>query len=87
MSEFGAVRIPGMGPEDKVDISKLPENIMSSIPGLDSGIFKDKNKPQKKVSDLNLFPYAGFHPAKKPWHVFSFEGFKKLLDQASKNFD
>lgn len=46
-----------MGPEDKVDISKLPENIMSSIPGLDSGIFKDKNKPQKKVclKNMNLF--------------------------------
>ncbi|XP_065225352.1 uncharacterized protein Wdr33 isoform X2 [Planococcus citri] len=50
--ESGTIRIPGMGPEDKVDISKLPENIMSSIPGLDSGIFKDKNKTQKKV------PYA-----------------------------
>lgn len=44
-----------MGPEDKVDISKLPENIMSSIPGLDSNISKDKNKPQKKVNDWCFF--------------------------------
>lgn len=43
-----------MGPEDKVDISKLPENIMASIPGLDSNIAKDKNKPQKKVNNWNF---------------------------------
>lgn len=47
-----------MGPEDKVDISKLPENIMSSIPGLDSNISKDKNKPQKKVRfSLSFFSF------------------------------
>lgn len=61
-SEFGAVRIPGMGPEDKVDISKLPDNIMASIPGLDSNISKDKNKPQKKVNDNSGHSSCNFAP-------------------------